>query len=94
MTEQEMNNKIKQLPEAAKEDAHYKLYHQAVAAEEAMLADIENGSPTARTDTIDIVIGDKRYSIGCWSADVVSSVFELLHAIKEFAVEELQFFMN
>ncbi len=94
MTEQEMNNKIKQLPEAAKEDAYYKLYFQAVAAEEAMLADIDNGSPTARTDTIDIVLGDKRYSIGCWMADVVGSVFEMLHSIKEIAVEELQHHMN
>lgn len=90
MTRQEMNSIIKQLPEACKQDAHYKLYQQAAAALDAINDAIESDWPSANVDKATLTINGKDYTVGLWSADVIGSLDEFLIAVQEYAVDELK----
>lgn len=91
MNAKELKEIFDNLPQAAEDDCHYRLYLQAKLAEIALMQDINCGSPTAATDHIDILIGDRSYRIDTFAADVVSSLFDFLHSVKEYAVEEMQY---
>ena len=89
MTRQEMDI-IKQLPEACKQDAHYKLYQQSVAALDAIYKATESDWLSAAVDKVTITIDGKDYPVGIWSADVIGSLDEFLIAVQEYAVDELK----
>lgn len=80
--------KPKDLPEACKQDPHYKLYEQAITAQEAMTD--EHSDDTAAYDELLILFNGKYYKVGCWSADVCGAVYTFLNDVAEFALSQLE----
>ena len=70
-------------------DAYYQQYLQAKAAMDAILADIEDGSPSAATDLVIINIGNKVYPIGFFNAEAVDAIDEALLSIMRNAIENI-----
>lgn len=70
-------------------DAYYIQYMQAKKIREAILDDINNGSPTAATDKVIFTIDDKVLDVGCFNAEAVSAFDEALFNIMQNAIENI-----
>ena len=70
-------------------DAYYIQFQQALAVYEAIEADIAEGSPTAATDLMIFTIGNKALPIGCFNAETIEAIDDMLLSIMHNAVEEI-----
>lgn len=70
-------------------DAFFILFQQALAAYEAIDADINNGSPTAATDLMIFTIGNKALPVGCFFADTIAAINDMLYEIMSNAIDQI-----
>lgn len=90
MTEKEMQQFIDDnMSRICCSDAYYQQYLQAKTALDAIMANIEDGSPSAATDLVIINIGNKVYPIGLFNAEAVGAIDEALLLIMRNAVENI-----
>lgn len=90
MNEQEMQqfiaDNIELIPAS---DKYLQQYLQARAAYDAVIADIDNGSPTAATDLVMFTIGCKVYPICVFNADASEAMQCALIEIMQTAIENI-----
>ena len=70
-------------------DAYFIQYQQAKAVYDALSADIDNGSPSAATDLMIFTIGNKALPVGCWNAETIGAIDQMLYEIMSNAIDQI-----
>lgn len=73
----------------ADSDAYFIQFQQALAVYDAIDADINNGSPTAATDLMIFTIGNKALPVGCFNAETISAVNNMLYEVMYNAIGQI-----